>query len=99
MGSRGTGFSSCGTRLSCSVACGIFADQGSNLCPLDWQADSSPLCHHGSPYSLLFNRGAQCFHVLKCKLIEGRDLSYRTFQRLEYSASQTEEIFFNILVF
>ena len=26
--------------LSCSAACGIFPDQGSNLCPLHWQADS-----------------------------------------------------------
>ena len=26
--------------LSCSAACGIFLDQGSNLCPLHWQADS-----------------------------------------------------------
>ena len=26
--------------LSCSVACGIFPDQGSNSCPLHWQADS-----------------------------------------------------------
>ena len=26
-------------RLSCSVACGIFPDQGSNLCPLHWQVD------------------------------------------------------------
>ena len=26
--------------LSCSVACGIFLDQGSNLCHLHWQADS-----------------------------------------------------------
>ena len=25
---------------SCSAACGIFPDQGSNLCPLNWQADS-----------------------------------------------------------
>ena len=25
---------------SCSAACGIFADQGSNPCPLHWQADS-----------------------------------------------------------
>ena len=24
--------------LSCSVACGIFSDQGSNVCPLHWQA-------------------------------------------------------------
>ena len=27
-------------RLCCSAACGIFPDQGSNLCPLHWQADS-----------------------------------------------------------
>ena len=27
-------------RLSCSEACGIFLDQGSNPCPLPWQADS-----------------------------------------------------------
>ena len=26
--------------LSCSTACGIFPDQGSNPCPLHWQADS-----------------------------------------------------------
>ena len=36
-------------RLSCSVACGIFLDQGSNPCPLHWQADSQPLHHQGSP--------------------------------------------------
>ena len=27
-------------RVSCSVACGLFLDQGSNLCPLPWQVDS-----------------------------------------------------------
>ena len=50
--SRHEGFSSCGSRalkhklsrcstlgLSCSVACGIFLEQKSNLCPLHWQAD------------------------------------------------------------
>ena len=36
--------------LGCSAACGIFLDQGSNLCPLHWQADSYPLHHKGSPY-------------------------------------------------
>ena len=35
--------------LSCYVACGIFPDQGSNPCPLHWQADSQSLCHQGSP--------------------------------------------------
>ena len=34
---------------SCPVACGIFPDQGSNPCPLHWQADSQPLRHQGSP--------------------------------------------------
>ena len=34
---------------SSSVACGIFPDQGSNPCPLHWQADSQPLRHQGSP--------------------------------------------------
>ena len=32
-----------------SAACGIFPDQGSNPCPLRWQADSQPLRHQGSP--------------------------------------------------
>ena len=36
-------------RLSCSVACGIFLGQRSNLCLLHWQADSLPLSHQGSP--------------------------------------------------
>ena len=34
---------------SCSAACGIFPDQGSNPCPPHWQADSQPLHHQGSP--------------------------------------------------
>ena len=33
---------------SCSAACGIFPDQGSNPCPLHWQADSQPLSHQGN---------------------------------------------------
>ena len=37
---------------SCSAACGILPDQGSNLCPLHRQADSQPLCHQGSPTSM-----------------------------------------------
>ena len=43
---------------SCSAACGIFPDQGSNPRPLHWQADSQPLRHQGSPNSPL----------LKCEL-------------------------------
>ena len=37
-----------------SAACGIFPDQGPNLCPLHWQADSQPLCHQGSPSNSTF---------------------------------------------
>ena len=47
--------------LSCSAACGILPDQGSNPCALHWQADSKPLRHQGSPMILLmfifFNEG------------------------------------------
>ena len=43
--------------LSCSAACRIFPDQGSNPCPLHWQADSQPLHHQGSPSQHDFNAG------------------------------------------
>ena len=39
--------------FSCSEACGIFPDQGSNPCPLHWQTDSKPLCRQGSPTPLI----------------------------------------------
>ena len=48
-GSRRAGSVAVAHGLSCSVACGIFPDQGSNPCPLHWQADSQPLRHQGSP--------------------------------------------------
>ena len=38
----------------CSAACGILPDQGSNPCPLHWQADSQPLRHQGSPLLIIF---------------------------------------------
>ena len=45
---------------SCSAACGILPDQGSNLCALHQQADSQPLHHQGSPY---------CEHSCTCLLV------------------------------
>ena len=39
---------------SCSAACGILPDQGSNPCPLLRQADSQPLRHQGSPKMFIF---------------------------------------------
>ena len=48
-GSRRAGSVVVAHGLSCSAACGIFPDQGSNPCPLHRQADSQPLRHQGSP--------------------------------------------------
>ena len=45
--------------LSCSAACGIFPGQGSNPCPLHWQADSQPLCRQGSPLSFFLQSTVQ----------------------------------------
>ena len=53
-GSRRAGSGVVAHGPSCSVACGIFPDQGSNPCPLHWQADSQPLRHQGSPFLLIF---------------------------------------------
>ena len=62
-GSRRTGSVVVAHRPSCSAACGIFPDQGSNPCPLHWQADSQPLRYQGSPLgnSLLCSSNAITF--------------------------------------
>ena len=36
------------SRFNCFVACGIFPNQGSNPCFLQWQAEFLPLNHQGS---------------------------------------------------
>ena len=59
-GSRRAGSVVVAHELSCSVACGIFPDQGSNPCPLHWQEDSKPLCHQGSPRYLIFKKSDEC---------------------------------------
>ena len=46
---------------SCSVACGIFPDQGSNPCPLHQQADSQPLRHQRSPHLFFYCTEIQFF--------------------------------------
>ena len=45
---------SCGPRLSCSAARGIFPGQGSDPWLLHWQVDSLPLSHQGSPRNMSF---------------------------------------------
>ena len=56
--------SNCGSRPSCSVACGILPDQGSNPRPLHWQADSQPLRHQGSPL-FLFCKYVHLYHFFR----------------------------------
>ena len=53
-GSRRTGSAIVAHGPSRSAACGIFPDQGSNPCPLHWQADSQPLHQQGSPTFTIF---------------------------------------------
>ena len=68
--------------LSCSAACGIFLDQGSNPCPLHWQADN--VCHQGSPAHGILE---PCLSQQICLkgLWEGHSL--RFFRKNEHSSS------------
>ena len=51
-------------------ACGIFPDQGANLCPLHWQEDSYPLYHHqGSPSLRILNIGFRFFLPSLCAMV------------------------------
>ena len=50
-GSRRAGSAGVAHGPSRPAARGIFPDQGSNPCPLHWQADSQPLRHQGSPFA------------------------------------------------
>ena len=60
-GSRRAGSVIVAHRTSCSAAFGIFPDQGSNPCPLHWQADSQPLRHQGSPIFIFYTFFCLCF--------------------------------------
>ena len=42
--------------LGSSVGYGLFLDQESNLCPLNWQGDYLPLSHQESPHHDLIQR-------------------------------------------
>ena len=80
-GSRCAGSLAVAHGPSYSAACGIFPDQGSNPCPLHWQADSQPLCHQGSPHIpfFIYNMGiiiilASFIFVQMIELIQGKHL-------------------------
>ena len=68
---------------SCSAACGILPDQGTNPCPLHWQADSQPLHHQGSPITFYYH-----YIVVPC-LITGSPfkLAFVFFDLSPYSLS------------
>ena len=58
--------------LSCSMVCGIFPDQGLNLCHLHQQADYLPLKHQGSPediYILFIPNFLGVFIIKECWLL------------------------------
>ena len=59
-GSRRAGSVIVAHEPSCSAACGILPDQGSNPCPLHWQADSQPLRHQGSPLRIFLSSNFHC---------------------------------------
>ena len=66
---RSTGYRCAGSAIvahgpSRSAARGILPDQGSNPCPLHWQADSQPLRHQGSPEILNSILGTQLLCLL-----------------------------------
>ena len=56
-------------QLRCPTACGIFPDQGMNLCPLYWQADSYPLHQQGSP-------GKHYFSIKEWRAVSSRSRAY-----------------------
>ena len=62
-GSRRAGSAIVAHGPSRSAACGVFPDQGSNPCPLHWQADSQPLRHQGSLCWKIFNHS---FNFITC---------------------------------
>ena len=55
-GSRCAGSAIVAHGPSHSAACGILPDQGSNPCPLHWQADSQPPRHQGSLENTYLNK-------------------------------------------
>ena len=73
--------------LTFSEACGILQKQGSNLCPLYWQANSYPLHHQGSPkltvFTLIYkSANSNKFPLLDSKIIVDGDCSHEIRRRL-----------------
>ena len=67
-GLQSTGWIVVVQRFSCSKACEIFPDQGSNLCLLHWQANPLPLSHQGSFHSSVIYHSQDT--ETKCSLVD-----------------------------
>ena len=62
--------------LSCSEACGIFPDQGWNLCLQHWQVDSLPLSHQGSQLHKGNTQTQEGFYAFSsCRLITSEKIT------------------------
>ena len=88
-GSRRAGSVTVAHGPSCSTACGIFPDQGSNPCSLRWQADSQPLRHQGSPiaFFFFFDPGSYILFTCHVSLVSfnlDTSLSFKTLTLLEW---------------
>ena len=94
-GSRRAGSVIVAHGASCSAACGIFPDQGSNPCPLHWQADSQPLRHQGSPGFCLF----VCFRIKINKHQNDKIKSGLSFtcQAIDHHSSRRSDLHFECL--
>ena len=71
--------SSCGSRAQ--LLRGILPDQGSNPCPLHWQADSQPLHHQGSPWS-------SRFYIALGQWLRRKDYIYLIIQHISFLLHQ-----------
>ena len=82
---------SCGNGLSCSAACGIFSDQGVNLCLLHWQADSLLLSHQGSLCSVLIFKS---IHTIISQIL----MKHKLESRLQGEVSITSDMQMTLLL-
>ena len=82
---------------SCSAACGILPDQGSNPCPLHRQADSQPLRHQGSPGYILLIVFDACFNSKSEILILENFNCYKTICMRYMSLELFPPLFFPLL--
>ena len=69
---------------SCSAACGILSDQGSNPCALHWQADSQPLRHQGSPIGDTLDS--------KIQQLEGKSLKKNNHSNINHKKFRVSDI-------